>query len=168
MSRSSRSVILATALTVAASAVSAQDMYIYPTRGQSQQQQDRDRYQCHSWAVQQTGFDPSSPSARPVAAPPPPQQTNDGSLLRSTGRGAAVGAIGGAIGGDAGKGAAIGAGVGLLVGGIRRANQRQQQEQAYQHQQAAAASQNAQVAEGRNDYNRAMAACLQGRGYTVN
>jgi hypothetical protein len=168
MTWSSRSVILATALVVAVPAARAQDMYIYPTRGQSQQQQDRDRYQCHGWAVQQTGFDPSSTSARPVAAPPPPQDVNDGSLLRSTGRGAAVGAIGGAIGGDAGKGAAIGAGVGLLVGGIRRAERRHQQEQAYQQQSSAAAAQNSAIAQGRTDYNRAMAACLQGRGYTVN
>src|SRR5216683_7193283 len=37
------------------------DIYIYPAKGQSQAQQDKDRYECHSWAVQQTGFDPSNP-----------------------------------------------------------------------------------------------------------
>jgi hypothetical protein len=35
-----------------------QDLYIYPTRGQSEQQQADDRYECHAWAVDQTGYDP--------------------------------------------------------------------------------------------------------------
>src|SRR6266446_9028403 len=39
------------------------DIYIYPAKGQSQAQQDKDRYECHSWAVQQTGFDPSKPQS---------------------------------------------------------------------------------------------------------
>ena len=34
-------------------------VYFYAQRGQSQAQQDRDRYECFNWAVQQTGFDPS-------------------------------------------------------------------------------------------------------------
>src|SRR5260370_34218937 len=37
------------------------DIYIYPAKGQSQAQQDKDRYECHAWAVQQTGVDPSNP-----------------------------------------------------------------------------------------------------------
>lgn len=35
------------------------DLYIYPTRGQSEQQQADDRYQCHRWAVDQTHYDPT-------------------------------------------------------------------------------------------------------------
>lgn len=35
-----------------------QDLYIYPSRGQSEQQQSDDRYECHRWASQQTGYDP--------------------------------------------------------------------------------------------------------------
>ena len=38
---------------------SQNQMYIYPAKGQNQQQQDKDRYECHTWAVQQSGFDPS-------------------------------------------------------------------------------------------------------------
>ena len=34
-------------------------MFIYPKNGQSQHQEDKDRFECHSWAIQQTGFDPS-------------------------------------------------------------------------------------------------------------
>ena len=43
----------------------AQELYIYPSKGQSQAQQDKDRYECHTWAVQQTGFDPSKPQTMP-------------------------------------------------------------------------------------------------------
>jgi hypothetical protein len=35
-----------------------EDLYVYPSRGQSEQQQSDDRYECHRWAVRETGFDP--------------------------------------------------------------------------------------------------------------
>jgi|YelNatPaOPRAMG01_1025707.scaffolds.fasta_scaffold117939_2 hypothetical protein len=34
-------------------------LFIYPREGQSEEQQADDRYACHQWAVQQTGFDPT-------------------------------------------------------------------------------------------------------------
>jgi hypothetical protein len=37
----------------------AGDVYVYPRNGQSDQQLANDRYECHSWAVGQTGFDPT-------------------------------------------------------------------------------------------------------------
>ncbi len=37
----------------------ADQMFIYPRLGQSEQQQADDRYACHRWAVDQTGFDPT-------------------------------------------------------------------------------------------------------------
>ena len=36
-------------------------LYIYPKNGQTQDQQAQDRYECHSWASGQTGFDPTQP-----------------------------------------------------------------------------------------------------------
>jgi len=39
----------------------ANQMFIYPRLGQSEQQQADDRYACHRWAVDQTGFDPTQP-----------------------------------------------------------------------------------------------------------
>ena len=48
------------------------DVYIYPNKGQSAQQQDRDRYECHSWAVGQTGFDPTRPAQAPAPSSPQP------------------------------------------------------------------------------------------------
>jgi phage tail tape-measure protein len=138
-------------------------MYIYPAKGQNQQQQDKDRYECHTWAVQQTGFDPSKAyPSNPNHYDPQPYNPSQPHVMRGAGRGAAMGAVGGAIGGNAGKGAAAGAAVGAMAGGFRRRDERRQQATAQQQQQAQAS---ASVSAG---YQRAMAACLQGRGYTVN
>ena len=38
----------------------AMSLYVYPKNGQSEQQTQNDRYQCHQWAVGQTGFDPTN------------------------------------------------------------------------------------------------------------
>ena len=38
---------------------------VYPLHRQSADLQDRDRYECHNWAVRQTGFDPSAPYVPP-------------------------------------------------------------------------------------------------------
>jgi hypothetical protein len=35
------------------------DLYAYPKDGQSTEQQQRDRDECHKWASDQTGFDPT-------------------------------------------------------------------------------------------------------------
>lgn len=46
----------------AAGSASAQgDLFIYPKNGQGEEQQSRDRYECHSWAADQSGFDPTQP-----------------------------------------------------------------------------------------------------------
>jgi hypothetical protein len=45
----------------AGGAGSVQDIFIYPKNGQSEEQQSKDRYECHSWAVGQSGFDPTLP-----------------------------------------------------------------------------------------------------------
>jgi hypothetical protein len=149
------------------------DIFMYPARGQSQTQQDRDRYECHSWAARQTGYDPSRPTTTSMPAPPPTTayQPSQRHIARGAGRGAALGAVGGAITGDAGKGAAAGAAMGGLAGGFRRRDemrqhQAQQQYAQQQYMQQHASAQSAQQGL-RAAYNRAMAACLQGRGYTV-
>jgi hypothetical protein len=38
------------------------DVFIYPKNGQSEEQQATDRYECHRWASDQTGFDPTQPA----------------------------------------------------------------------------------------------------------
>jgi hypothetical protein len=39
------------------------EVYAYPKSGQSEEQQSADRYECHKWAVAQSGFDPTHPSS---------------------------------------------------------------------------------------------------------
>jgi hypothetical protein len=136
--------------------------YIYPNQGQSPQQEEFDKGQCYSWAVQQSGFDPANPQVG--MAPPPGMQAPQGGMFRGAAGGAAMGAIGGAIGGDAGEGAAIGAGVGALFGGLRRARERREEEQM---QQSYAMQQQSAMSQGRSNYERAFSACMAGRGYTV-
>jgi hypothetical protein len=38
-----------------------EEIFIYPKEGQSEGQQATDRYECHRWAITQTGFDPTQP-----------------------------------------------------------------------------------------------------------
>jgi hypothetical protein len=114
---------LVTAL-VWAGGAQAQQLFVYPQRGQSTEQQKRDQFECHQWAVQQSGVDPTAPKTAQAPPPaPPPQGARGGpSAGRGAARGAAVGAVGGAIAGEAGTGAAVGAATGALFGGMRKAD----------------------------------------------
>jgi hypothetical protein len=38
-----------------------EDLIIYPKNGQTNEKQAADRFECHSWAKSQTGFDPTQP-----------------------------------------------------------------------------------------------------------
>jgi len=139
--------------------VVAQQLFVYPQKGQPPEQQNRDMNDCHGWAVQTVGYDPAKIAQY---QPPPPQPSSSGNQAAG---GVLRGALGGAIigeiaGGDAGTGAAIGG----LFGGLRSARQQEQQssqQEAYNQQQAA------QSEQMQANFNRAYAACLEGRGYTV-
>ena len=136
---------------------SSQDMMVYPKEGQDKEKQEFDEFQCYGWAKDQSGFDPM---AVPTATEAPPQQqAKKGGLGRGAVRGAAVGAIV-----DGSDGAKTGAAAGAVVGGLRRADQNREQAQA---EQQWAEQQAQQYAQGRNDYNRAFKACMEGRGYSV-
>ena len=143
----------------------AQELVIYPAKGQSQDQMEKDKFECYSWGKQQSGFDPMQPPTATEA--PPQQQAQKGGAGRGAARGAAVGYAGGKILSDSGsgsQGAKAGAATGALVGGMRRRDQQRQQQQ---QQQQWAKEQEAQYTQARNSYNRAYSACLEGRGYTV-
>jgi hypothetical protein len=47
------------------SAAGSADVYIYPRNGQSDEQTQTDRYECHSWAAGQSGYDPTRPAQQP-------------------------------------------------------------------------------------------------------
>jgi hypothetical protein len=138
----------------------AQQPIAYPAKGQSAAQQQKDVGECQAWAKQTTNVDP----AAVAQAPAPPQSGSSGGggeRVRGAARGAAGGAVIGAIAGDAGEGAAVGAVVGTIAGGARaRRNKAAQEQQAAQQHQA---QQQNQV----GTYNRAFAACMEGRGYTT-
>lgn len=159
----SRILIFALVLMIPAiAAAQSGQMFIYPKNNQSQAQQDKDRYECHTWSVQQTGFDPSvSYPSNPNALDPQPYRPSQPHVLKGAGRGAAMGAVGGAIAGNAGKGAAAGAAMGGMAGGFKRRDERLDQANS-QKQQA-----NSQTSQAGAAYQRAMAACLDGRGYSV-
>jgi outer membrane lipoprotein SlyB len=105
------------------------DLYIYPAKGQSGNQQDKDEYDCHQWATAQTGVDPVKLAHQEMSADQPVSPERGGAVRGAAG-GAALGAIGGAIGGDAGKGAAAGAAIGGLLGHRRARMEAQQQQNA--------------------------------------
>ena len=141
-------------LCMAATSMAAEELMIFPNVEQSPEQQEQDKFTCYNWAKDQSDFDPLAPPT--ATAPPPQEQAQRGGLLRGAARGAVVGGIAG----DAGKGAAAGA----AIGGMRRQDQKRKEaaarEQWEQEQQRI-------YAENRNRYNRAYAACLEGKDYTV-
>ena len=150
----------------------AGETYVYPAKGQSAEEQKKDQFECYQWAAEQSGFDPVAASntvESQAPAPKPEAGTESGGMGKSALGGAAKGAvIAEASDGDAGKGAATGATLGVLKG-----KRKKQKQQAVEAEQQAAAAERARVeAEAkqrqlRQGYERANAACLEGRGYTV-
>jgi hypothetical protein len=146
----------AIALTVAIAMPAAlAKQFVYPAKGQSAQQQQKDEAECYTWAVQQTGFDPATPPPQQQASKP--ATTATGTTPGAGVRGAAGGAVVGAIAGDAGAGAAAGA---VVARSQSRRQNTAAADQQQQQQQSAATQQQAAFAKAR-------AACLEGRGYTV-
>jgi hypothetical protein len=139
----------------------AQDLMIYPAQGQSDQQQDKDKFECYGFAKQQSGFDPM---ALPTTTAPPAKEAPQGGVGRGAVTGGLGGALVGAIAGDTKKGAKIGAVSGGLLGGARSSEQRRREEHNRQQWEQREMQ---QYSQNRNNYNRAYAACLEGRGYTV-
>ena len=50
--------------------VTTRQIFIYPRKGQNDQQQAKDRYECHNWAVGQTHYDPTQPPGNAPEAQP--------------------------------------------------------------------------------------------------
>ena len=133
---------------------------VTPQRGQSADQARRDRYECHNWAIEQSGETPP-----PAASDDDARRDNDSDRDRREERadraiaGAAIGGVlGGLFGGrgwhehnrDVLAGAAVGAAVGA---GTQSRDERDRKEAAAPPVQSG--------------YLRALSACLEGRGYSV-
>ena len=139
--------------------VSAQDVYVYPAKNQTDEQMARDKEECLDWAVKQTGVDPEKLASEAVT--PPPQSGESSSGAGSGLGGAGLGAARGAMSGDAAGGAIRGVGIGRLVRAARARREMEEQHQAsppqdYQQRRTQLQS-----------YDRAFSACLTGRGYSV-
>ena len=136
----------------------AQELYIYPANGQSAEQLDKDKYECYSWAKNDTGFDPMAVPTT-SSAPPKGQKKSGGAV-----KGGLGGAVIGGILGDSKKSAKRGALAGGLIGGVSQSSKNARTEQKRSNWEQ---KESANYANNRNNYNRAYSACLEGRGYTV-
>jgi hypothetical protein len=141
------------------------DIYVYPSKGQTDAQLDRDRYECHGWAYKQTGYDPSAPHA--------PHQQVQVVAMPADHRGAVGGAMTGAVLGaavsrprDAAQGAVVGAVAGAVLGSVSD-SARARELAGGSRPTAAEEAEQARLEKQALDYRRAISACLEGRGYTV-
>jgi hypothetical protein len=139
------------------------DVYVFPTKGQSQGRQNKDEAECYGWAVDNTGVDPfeaAKQAQRAQASQQQAAQATEGSGLRGAAKGAAGGALIGAIAGNAGMGAAIGAAAGAIFGrGSAEYQAGRYQEQTAKVQQISA--------EQMARFRKAFSTCLEGKNYIV-
>ena len=138
-------------------------VYFYAQHGQSQAQQDRDRYECFNWAVQKTGFDPSRHAAPAERKEEPvPVRADGATVVGGTLMGAAIGA---AVSDPwhRDEGAVVGAIAGTALGALAATSEANAIQAAQKQVPPARSGYEQQAAEHR----RAMSACLEGRGYVV-
>lgn len=138
------------------------DLFVYPSKGQSAQQQQKDEQACHQWAQEQTGVNPEqiADQSTSLQSYQQPKGGMGRALFGGAGKGAALGAIGGAIGDDAGKGAEMGAAMGATAGFFR--HHRRMKEQHRYNEEVASRESGAM-----DQFQQAYETCLRGRGYTV-
>ena len=156
-----KSVLISSALMITLSAIVsvsvANDLIVFPAKGQSNEQMEKDKYACYGWSKKETGFDPM---AAPKASTPPPSQTKKSGGVARGGVGGA--ALGGIVGGS--SGAKKGLAAGGLVGGAKQGSANKQTEQKTKEWEQQEAN---KYAQGRSKYSRAYSACIEGKGYTV-
>lgn len=147
------------------------DLYVYPAKGQSNAQLEKDRYECYLWATKTTGFDPTNVTPEQKQAKVvrvPVHNEKQGAAIAGT----VIGAIAGAALGagdrhDHGQSAIAGAAVGTMIGAtVEQQGQIEAQQKARAQAQKIAEQQQSD-ADGMDNYRRAFSACLEGRGYVV-
>jgi uncharacterized protein HemX len=156
-------------------------VFVFGKNGQTSDQQLKDESDCYGAARQQSGIDPKAPAPTGKTAEQKQAEqkaaassadTPSGGRVRGAARGAAGGAAIGAIAGDAGKGA----GAGAVAGTMRGGSQQRQASAAAQKQAAAKVAAEQQKdeernrlahAEGLDTFQRAFAACMDARNYSV-
>jgi Glycine zipper len=172
MNRPILTLLSASILCVAHTPASADRIYVYPRLGQSDTQQEEDRYQCHLWARGATGFDPMALKGAyqpEYVRVPVPENSKAG----ATGKGIVGGAIAGAAIGEIdsdrpGRGAAIGAVVGAIVGSVIEHDGEHESHRQAEEQAEIVRQDRRELAIAKANYRSALSACLEGKGYSVN
>jgi hypothetical protein len=148
------------------------NVYVFPTTGQTAQQQSTDEASCYDWAVQNTGSDPFALQKQSEQQQQQADQAQQ--QIAQSGKGAgAVGAVGGAAAGaligeiaghDAGAAAGWGALAGAVIARRRTAHAKAEasQEVEQQNQQAQQAT-----AEQIENFKKAFSVCLEAKEYMV-
>jgi hypothetical protein len=142
-------------------------LYFYPEHGQSDDQQDRDRYECYRWAVRETGTDPGMTplmrSAEPAAGP----VTRDpGVAVAGAATGAVIGAAVSSSRGS-GRGMVLGAIFGGLLGASAEEARAQDTERVQEARRRDWQAREAARMQPVDGFRRAMTACMAGRSYAV-
>jgi hypothetical protein len=153
--------LLAAGTAGAQSVAGALGLIVYPSGGQTADQQRTDEQECHAWATETTGIDPEHPEA--LETPAVAEQTDaGGAAAQSAVRGMARGAL---IGNLSGNDWEDWAAAGAISGGVRGAKGAQRRNA--QAQQQATQSQQAAAAEEVEHFKNAFSACIEGRSYTI-
>ena len=136
---------------------------VYPSAGQTSEQQASDQLACYNWSAEQTTWNPHDAFAlleEEHSQALAQYRQSVGGGVRGAAGGALAGLAIGAIAGDAGRGAAIGAAAGGLRGAGRAARGRQAAQEAFQ----------AALDEFMTDFrlwDRHWMACMEGHDYAV-
>jgi len=151
-------------------------VYAYPSAGQSIEQMETDKFDCHNWSVIQSGFDPTlDHSPEPIAYTPPPTK-NGGSADRSDGQNAARGgargaAMGAVVTGNPVTGVIVGSATSVLFGKKKRKKKEKEEEdwqqQHEQKQQRQQQETQKYVQKGTESYRGAYLTCMTSKKYSV-
>ena len=148
------------------------NVYVFPTGGQTSEQQAKNEGECYNWAVQNTGTDPfqlakQAELQKQQSAQAEQQAKEVGTGAGATGavRGAARGALIGEIANDdPGKGAAYGAAAGLIRG---RRRGRAAQQGAMEDAEKRALEEQQQIGQQMENFKKAFSVCLEAKNYLV-
>ncbi len=136
-------------------------LFVYPSEGQTADQQGLDEFECYTWGKQTTGIDPLAPPGQQQAAQVQ-QQDPAGTAAAGALRGAATAyLIADVTDHDTSDAAAVGAVMGARRGRASAKARNQQAQQSAQQQQQQAAQEQTQM------FKNAFSACMEGRKYTV-
>jgi hypothetical protein len=150
---------------------------VYPSKGQTAAVQQKDTAACNAWAQDQTGFDTTAAlraqqenaadAQNRAQALQDKRATVGGEAIAGAAGGAITGVAIGAIAGNAGRGAAIGATAGAFNGRARNRAKHRQLLAAEANARSVQAQQQAVDNQKFADFQKAVAACMEGRGYVV-